>query len=116
MNLRDGLGLSARALPEGEILLRLHLFCPGQRRQIWLPRPTTVRTRRRNNGQGYTKNRPFLGRLLYDDISSVILDNFLHHSQPQSSPVFLTIADERFEKLASNRLRNAATIVGEPNL
>src|SRR5579864_1001102 len=98
------------------ILLRLHPFCLGQRREIGLPRPTTIGVRRCNNRQGDAENRPFLGRLFYNDIPSVILDNFLHHSQPQSSSVFLAITDERLEKLASNRLRDAATVVRKPNL
>src|SRR6202022_630349 len=87
----------------------------GQRGEIGLPLSTTVRIRRCGDGQGYAENRPFLGRLLHDDISSVILDNFLYHGQPQASSVFLAIADERLEKLASNRLRDATAIVGKPN-
>src|SRR5712691_2439791 len=45
----------------------------------------------------------------------MILDNLLHHGQPQTGAVLLAMANKGLEELASNGLRDPTSVVADAN-
>src|SRR5689334_19508230 len=94
----------------------MNLFCPGRRwrQDISILRlgSIAIGIKRKNHAE----NRSFHRSGFDGHIAAMILHNFLHDSQSETSPIFLAIADEGLEKFTSNRLGNAAPIVMHTNL
>src|SRR6476661_8671782 len=43
----------------------------------------------------------------------MVLNNLLHHGEPQSSSIFFAVTDEGLEQLTANNFRNAASVVDD---
>src|SRR5438270_4395664 len=66
--------------------------------------------------QRNSENRAFGGRLLKGDFTSMVLHNFVDHGQPQASPVFFSLADERLEKRILNRVGDTSPVIADVDL
>src|SRR5438270_10656165 len=104
--------------PSLKILLRLSAFCPSQERRTGSPAHPVVRgnLRRRSQWEHHPEYRALGGGLLDGYVTSVILNNLLHHCQPQPGGVFLLLANEGFVELAATRFWDAMTVIADANL
>src|SRR5579863_1283727 len=49
----------------------------------------------------------------YRNFAAVILDDLLHHRQPEPSPILLAVAHEGMKELVMNRFGDARSVVGD---